>query len=152
MEKPANYWKQAARKFRWNGIFWSFLLIGSLAIGLYYLIGFYTDWLKGQEIKVQLDTVSGIVIFGTVLAVYAFLVRTFSRLTFSTFHLMRDAEEREQLTYLYLSLINEGNIDEKSRNIILQSLFSRSETGLLAGDSGPTMPSFVEMTTPNKQQ
>ena len=29
----------------------------------------------------------------------------------------------------------------KSRDIILQALFSRSETGLLTGDSAPAMPS-----------
>ena len=87
-----------------------------------------------------MNTVQGIVIFATLLAVYGILIRVLSRLTFSAFHLMRDAEEREQLTYLYLSLINEKKIDEKSRDIILQALFSRSETGLLSGESAPTMP------------
>jgi hypothetical protein len=63
-----------------------------------------------------------------------------SKLTFSSFHLMRDSEEREQLTYLYLSLNNEGQIDGTSRELVLQALFSHSETGLLNGESGPTMP------------
>ena len=140
MEKPAEYWKKAAKKFRAEGVFCALLLIISLGLGADYLSNFFTDWLKGQELKVQLNTIQGIVIFGTFLAVYAILIRVLSRLAFSAFHLMRDAEEREQLTYLYLSLINEKKIDEKSRDIILQALFSRSETGLLTGESGPTMP------------
>ena len=57
---------------------------------------------------------------------------------------MRDAQERELLTYLYLSLHKDKEIDESSRNIILQALFNRSETGLLANESGPTMPGIVE--------
>jgi hypothetical protein len=58
---------------------------------------------------------------------------------------MRDAEEREQLTYLYLSLSIEAVIDEGSREIVLQALFSRSETGLLINEHGPTMPSLASI-------
>ena len=53
---------------------------------------------------------------------------------------MRNAEESEKLTYFYLSLLSENRVDESSRDIILQALFSRTETGLLAGDSTPSMP------------
>lgn len=63
-----------------------------------------------------------------------------SRLAFSSFHLQRDAEERQQLTYVYLALSNETHADEESGKIILQALFSRAETGLLASESEPTMP------------
>jgi hypothetical protein len=63
---------------------------------------------------------------------------------------MRDAQEREQLTYLYLSLTDEAAIDKESRHIVLQALFSRSETGLLAQEHGPTMPStdLIKAATP----
>ena len=140
MEKPAKYWNKAAKKFRAEGVLFGVLLIISLFLGAGYLSNFFTEWLKGQELQVQLDSLQGIVIFGTFIAVFAFLIRVLSRLTFSSVHLMRDAEEREQLTYLYLSLINEKKIDEGSRDLILRALFSRSETGLLTGESGPTMP------------
>lgn len=59
---------------------------------------------------------------------------------FSNFHLARDAEEREKLTYMYLALISNGEFNEEERKIVLQSLFSRSDTGLLKEDSSPTMP------------
>lgn len=61
----------------------------------------------------------------------------------STYHLYRDAQERKQLTYLYLSLKKESDIPDADRHIILQSLFSRADTGLLKEDSSPTMPSGV---------
>ena len=152
MAKPAEYWNNAAKKFRLEGIICAVFLVVSLVLGAVYLSNFFTDWLTGQELQVQLNTVQGIVIFGTLLAVYGILIRVLSRLAFSAFHLMRDAEEREQLTYLYLSLINEKKIDEKSRDIILQALFSRSETGLLTGESAPTMPSVGMSEIVNPKQ
>ena len=145
LEKPAEYWKKASQKFESQGRKWVRYLIGFLVAGIISFAVFFRYWLMGQEIPVELDTVQGIVIFSTMLALFAFLVRILSRLAFSAFHLMRDAEEREQLTYLYLSLTKEKTIDQKSRNLILQALFSRSETGLLSGESGPSMPGAHEI-------
>lgn len=145
LEKPAQYWKTAARKFGVQGGLWSLALLASLLLGVVYFSAFFEDWLEGKQLAVQLSTVQGVIIFGTILAVYAFMVRVLSRLTFSSFHLMRDAEEREQLTYLYLSLVNDNKIDETSRDLVLQALFCRTETGLLVVESGPTMPGAGEI-------
>ena len=150
LSKPAEYWRKTAEKLKRQGSKGLFSLIGFLLLGVGLLAWFYINWLTGREMAVQLDTLQGIVIFGSILAVYVFLIRTLSRLTFSAFHLMRDAEEKEHLTYLYLSLINEKKIDETSRDLVLQALFSRSETGLLAGVHGPTMPSLTEIANSNK--
>ena len=136
------YWQDAAKKYKTQGERWVGGLTVSLVAGLICFTILFDTWLEGHAIGVQLDTVQGVILFGTVLAIFAFLVRTFSRLTFSSFHLMRDAGERELLTHLYLSLINEKKMDESSRDIILQALFSRTETGLLTGDSSPTMPNL----------
>ena len=136
------YWQDAAKEYKAQGKRWVDCLIVTLVAGLICFTILFDTWLEGRALEVQLDTVQGIILFGTVLAVFAFLVRTFSRLTFSSYHLMRDADERELLTHLYLSLINENKIDESSRDIILQALFSRTETGLLTGDSSPTMPNM----------
>lgn len=52
----------------------------------------------------------------------------------------KDANECYQLTYVYLSLLKEGAVSPEERLIVLQSIFSRSNTGLLKGDSSPTLP------------
>ncbi|WP_226685001.1 DUF6161 domain-containing protein [Shewanella indica] len=140
LEKPATYWKKSAKKYGLQGSLWAIALVATILLGLVFFYNFFDSWLKGQELAVKLNTLQGVVIFGSILAIYAFLIKTISKLTFSSFHLMRDSEEREQLTYLYLSLNNDGQIDGSSRELILQALFSRTETGLLAGESGPTMP------------
>jgi len=79
------------------------------------------------------------------IAAFAYLVRVCGRIAFSCFHLMRDAEEKRQLTYLYLSLSKKDRIDESSRDIVLQALFSRSESGLLGMDSSPTLPNVSDV-------
>jgi Family of unknown function (DUF6161) len=145
LEKPADYWNKAARKYGRHGGLWAIALVSSVLLGIVYFREFYISWLTGHEIAVNVNTIQGVVIFGSLLAVYAFLVRTLSRLTFSSFHLMRDAEERELLTFLYLSLSKDREISESSREIVLQALFSRSETGLLGSESGPTMPGIGDL-------
>ena len=56
----------------------------------------------------------------------------------------RDAEEKCALTSFYLSLINDKKMDpdnEKDlKNIVMNALFARVETGLLKGDNSPTIP------------
>ncbi len=140
LKKPAEYWNKSARKYGIQGSLWSLAIIALVVVGLIYFREFFITWLQGKEIDVKLNSLQGFILFGSIAAVYAYLMRILSRLAFSSFHLMRDAEEREQLTYLYLSLSNETEVDKGSREIILQALFSRSESGLLAQEHGPTMP------------
>jgi hypothetical protein len=140
LQKPADYWAKAAKRYGLQGSLWALAIVAAIVVGLVYFREFFVTWLQGKQMPLQLNSLQGVVLFGSIAAVYAFLLKTLSRLAFSAFHLMRDAEEREQLTYLYLSLSNESAVDEKSREIVLQALFSRSETGLLTNESGPTMP------------
>jgi|GEM_PF-783974 len=144
LSKPAQYWNDSARNFRtqarWLELLTLFFIIAP--IGLLFSCGkeFIDAWFSSDpnaNITYNIPRM-GIVVF--ILAIYTYLVRLLAKLAFSALHLMRDAQEREQLTYVYLSLINENGIDEKSRDIVLQALFSRTETGLLANENGPTMP------------
>jgi hypothetical protein len=93
--------------------------------------------------------------FGTIVTAYLFLLRMLINLTLSSFHLSLDAREREQLTYVYLALVKKGQdenqelIAEKERAIVLQSIFSRADTGLLKGDSSPTIPGELSQLIKN---
>lgn len=145
LEKPAEYWKTSASKLRNQGVLFTTILLFVVAIGVYGLADFFKIWLLKGEQPINLASVQGIVLFGSIAAVYAFIIKVLARLTFSSFHLMRDAEEREQLTYLYLSLTEGSDVDKESREIVLQALFSRSETGLLSQEQGPAMPGAGEI-------
>lgn len=145
LKKPAEYWAKSARKYGIQGGFWTLAIVAMVVVAAINFQEIFVTWLQGRETPVQLNTIQGVILYGSLAGVYAFLLRVLSRLAFSSFHLMRDAEEREQLTYLYLSLTNEAEIDKESRDIVLQALFSRSETGLLAQEHGPTMPGASEV-------
>lgn len=140
LDKPAQYWNKAARRYGRQGWAWVAAIILLVVVALVNFQDFFVHWLSGKELDFKLTSFQGVILFGSIVATYAFVLRIFSRLAFSSFHLMRDAQEREQLTYLYLSLTNEAAIDKESRDIVLQALFARSETGLLTHENGPAMP------------
>ncbi len=91
------------------------------------------------------STIKGFLILATIISIAVYLIRVAAKMTFSSFHLERDAEERRQLTLVYLALMKGGDATQEDREIILQSLFSRADIGILGGDSAPTMPtSFID--------
>ena len=140
IEPAAKHWRDSASRLRIQGGILGTLIMITVVIGLVAGGYLFHIWLSHEKLPIDLTSLQGVLITITVLAIYAYILRLLSRMTFSCFHLMRDAEEREQLTYLYLALSNQTDVDEKSREIVLQALFSRSETGLLTNEHGPVMP------------
>ncbi len=151
LKKPAEYWNLRATELKkegWRSLYW---LIGLVSIGfisLYFLLWqtpegmLKTFFSNDKSIAIRWS-----IIFVTFLSFLAFGIRALTKVTFSSFHLARDAEERERLTFVYLALIKDASIDKSDRQLIMQSLFSRADTGLLKDDSSPTMPgtnSFID--------
>jgi hypothetical protein len=148
LEAPAKYWKDRGTLLKKEGKNYLNWLIGISVIAaillftLLMLLG--TDYFEAAFN----DKIKGIkwsIILITIVSLLAFTIKILSKMTFSSFHLSRDAEEREQLTHFYLALKKDTTIEPEERQLILQSLFSRADTGLLKEDSSPTMPtSFIE--------
>ena len=144
LEAPVKYWQDRSTKYKKQGGWWLVGLVLSivLIVGILIVVLYDTPGVFGYNIfKGEPQAIKGLVVFALIITFLSFLVSVFSRLTFSSYHLQRDSEEREQLTLVYLALIKEGKLDEKDRAFVLQSLFSRVDTGLLKGDSSPSMPS-----------
>lgn len=143
LEAPAKYWKDRATLLKKEGKNYLNWLIGisiiaaTLLFTLLLLLGNdYFDAAFNDKIK----GIKWSIILITIVSLLAFTIKILSKMTFSSFHLSRDAEEREQLTHFYLALKKDTTIDPQERQLILQSLFSRADTGLLKEDSSPTMP------------
>lgn len=147
LEGPVAYWQQRARKYTVSGWIWiGFLVTAALISMVVFLLIFFNYPTDFQRDKLDLVAVKGLAIVITLISMVGYILHILAKLTLSSFHLVRDAEEREQLTWLYLSLSNEKKMEDKDREIVLQALFSRAETGLLGGDSAPTMPSLGSVT------
>ena len=146
LEAPANYWNKRAIKLKDEGNKHLNKLIGISVISailLFALLFFIGDDYFKSVFSDNLKGIKWSIILITIVSLLAFCIRILARLTFSSYHLSRDAEEREQLTHFYLALKHDTSVSDNDRQLILQSLFSRSDTGLLKEDSAPTMPSGI---------
>lgn len=145
LKGPAEYWDELAKSYRGRG--WWLLgvvgLIGVLVFGSLLALLFDCDKLPLlNHVKFDAVTVRASLIFIVLTSVAGYILHLFTRLSISSFHLARDYRERFQLTRVYLALIKDGDIqnEESTRQLILRSIFSRSDTGLLKGDHALTMP------------
>lgn len=143
LESPAKYWSELESKYRTEGFWWlvatvvaSILLIGLLVSILYNI----PSSLNIKYIDFTFESLRSTLILMVIISVGIYLLRLFVKMAISAYHLSRDAKERYQLSYFYLSLINDKAISETDRSVVLQSLFSRVDTGLLKGDSSPAFP------------
>jgi hypothetical protein len=143
LEAPAKYWNDRAVKLKGEGQKWLKALIACSVISILSL-GAVLYFISNSTIKDLFSTSASAIrwsiVFITFVSFLAFAIRIFSKLTFSSYHLVRDAEEREQLAYVFLALKKEKNIDPTEQHLIMQSLFSRADSGLLKDDASPTMP------------
>jgi hypothetical protein len=148
LEEPAKYWEMRAKKMKSRG--WTFAgwLIG-LVFGTCIFLGLLL-WKAPDTIFLSFtgdDKSAAIrwsVIFITFISFVAYCVRALTKGMFSAFHLAADCHERYTLTYFYLSLKKDSTIEHEEKQLIIQSLFSRADTGLLKDDSSPSMPGFIE--------
>ena len=147
LEEPAKYWNKRAEKLNkqgWIAFTTLLVFVGIVVWSLGELL-----WKVPEQIYTsffQDDKSAAIrwsIIYITFISFMAFCIRAITKVMFSSFHLARDCEERHTLTYFYLSLLKDSKVDEKDRQLIMQSLFSRADSGLLKDDSGPTMPNDI---------
>ncbi|HEY4629601.1 MAG TPA: DUF6161 domain-containing protein [Flavobacterium sp.] len=147
LEKPAKYWQKKSTLYFDQGekaksiLIW-IVVITSIFLGLILIIS--PDWIfihvfDGNSTAI----IRWSLVFITLLTLIAFAIKAMTKYMFSSYHLARDAEERHTLTFFYLALLKDTEVKDDDRKLILQSLFSRVETGLLKEDSSPTMPNDI---------
>lgn len=149
LSKPAEFWKKRANRMRIEG----WIALGFIAVFVYTMVKVLSkllfetpDGLYESVFSGDVSAIKWTIVYITLISFLAFVLKVISKFAFSSFHLSRDAQEREMLTFVYLALKNEKGSDfgQEDKSLILQSLFSRADSGLLKEDSSPTMPSFVE--------
>lgn len=147
LEEPALYWSKRAEKLKKQG----WIALGVLVV-LVLIVVFSLGkllWTTPEQIYISFfdgDRSSAIrwsIIYVTFISFMAFVIRAVTKVMFSSFHLSRDCEERHTLTYFYLSLLKDSKVEKEEKQLIMQALFSRAETGLLKDDSSPTMPNDI---------
>lgn len=144
LEAPAKYWRVKSTKYKKdadNAKTILLIIVGISATFLGVILITSPEWIFKNVFKENSTAIiRWSIVFITLVSLFAFTIKAITKVMFSSFHLARDAEERHTLTFFYLSLLKDTTVNEEDRKLILQSLFSRAETGLLKDDSGPTMP------------
>jgi hypothetical protein len=143
LKAPAEYWDKLREEYENKGNMWRKFSMGTalfLIIMLISILYKMPESLKVDINQFKFEDFRATLILTIAVSTCIYMLRLFVKLSLSAYHLSRDAKERYQLTYVYLSLLNEGSISESERNIVFQALFSRADTGLLKGDSSPTLP------------
>jgi len=143
LEGPAKYWDKLHEDYEEKGGQWRDWAIGAslVATGILMCILYnFPECLYMQGQSFSFTSLKGTIVLALIVSILVYLIRLFVKLSISSYHLSRDAKERYQLTHVYLSMIKDAAVDEKDRAIVLQSLFSRADTGLLKGDHSPAMP------------
>lgn len=144
LKKPADYWKERASELKKEGDKFFYILLGLVGfavITLYLLL-----WLTPEGMQKTFFNddrslaIRWSIIYVTFISFLFFAIKAVMKSMFSSYHLSRDAEERQRLTYVYLAMVKDASIDKEDRHLVMQSLFSRADTGLLKEDSSPSMP------------
>lgn len=141
IEKPAEFMLEQANKYK-NSFYWWCLAIVVLSIFLLILLALivspkisFNDKLITISVLSKDVPVYSSIILLAMISLVVYILRIFIKMAISSKHLMEEYKQKYSLTYFYLSLINSGNIqDEKTQNIILTSLFTKADTGLIKND------------------
>lgn len=149
LQEPVQYWNTRATELNKKAnhiLFWIGGASTIMIFAVYMLLWFTPEGLLeslfgGDKSK----AIRWSFVFVIFISIFFVVIRALLKFMFSNFHLARDAEEREKLTYLYISLLSKGDVSEEERKIVFQALFSRSDTGLLKEDSSPTMPGVASI-------
>jgi hypothetical protein len=147
LKEPAKYWSDRAKSLKNQG-WWAFGFLSFFVVAACISLGIvlwtapdqiYLSWFGGDKSA----AIRWTLVYITLLSFLAFAIKVITKFMMSSFHIARDNEERHALTYFYLSLLKDTAVNDNDRQLIMQSLFSRSETGLLKDESAPTMPNDI---------
>ena len=144
LEAPAKYWEDMKKSYSLSGGIWfatSVIMAAGIIVGLVMLLTRLPNIFTEDSHWMDVFKNSAIITIITSVAVY--ILRIMVKMAMSSFHLARDAKERNNLSFFYLALIHDKAITDKERALVINALFSRSDTGLLKSEAGPTMSNNV---------
>ena len=144
LEAPAEHWNAMAKKYNSKGTKWLWISVAAAGVVMGILLTcFFSMEMEQTENISWFGVIRNYVILTATVGIGVYMLRLFVRMCMSCYHQARDAEERSKLASFYLSLFEKGVVSDKERALVINSLFSRADTGLLKGDSGPVMSQNV---------
>ena len=149
--KPAEFMENKANAYKRSSIYWGIatIILSILLLLLMYLILDPNIEMNEKIITIklfsnQMPIYSSIIIF-SMIALVIYVIKLFIKLTLSSKHLSEEYHQKYILTYFYLSLLCDGKIEQKQADVILATLFSKADTGLIKNDTGSETELITKM-------
>ena len=152
LEAPEQLWNERAIEHQKRATKWTWFLIGavlaliSVSVILVLVIHDYSL----NVIKKEISFISESFILISVISFFIYIVRVLIKIVMSNHHLATEYRQKAALTRFYQSLTYAGtDIDKDERLIIINSLFSRVETGLVKTDTSNDSDTILAILSKN---
>lgn len=151
IEAPEILWYNRSKEYREKAKYWTWVLI----VAALALIGSLTG--LGMVIhNYSLDTIQEIpfisksFILVSIISFFVYIIRVLIKIVMSNHHLATEYEQKAALTRFYQALTYAGtDIAQEERIIIIHSLFSKTETGLVKTDSSNDVDAILSVLSKN---
>lgn len=152
IEAPEKLWNERAVEHQKQATIWTYFLIGAvlaLIFTLVLLVIVIHDY-SLNIIKKDLPFISESFILISVISFFIYIIRVLIKIVMSNHHIATEYKQKAALTRFYQALTYAGtDIDKEERLIIINSLFSRVETGLVKTDTSNDSDTILAILSKN---
>ena len=137
LEEPEKLWNEKAKNYGKAYKLWGFFVILLSGAIVYFVNKIITEFYFNSKLNSISDNdilnyFPKTFLFVGILSLALYVLRVFVKITLSNKHLQLECEQKAVLTRFYQALVYEGqNINENERLIIFNTLFSKTESGLI---------------------
>lgn len=151
LEAPEKHWHICSKEYREKAKSWTWVLIVAVLVlicslaGLVMVIHDYSlDTIQ------EIPFVSKSFILISIISFFVYIIRVLIKIVMSNHHLATEYEQKAALTRFYQALTKAGtDITKEERIIIIHSLFSKTETGLVKTDSSNDVDVILSVLSKN---
>lgn len=152
LQAPETLWRERAEEHRKQARKWTLFLIFavfSLITALAMLVIVIHNY-SLNIIKKDVPFISDSFILISVISFFIYIIRVLIKIVMSNHHLATEYKQKAALTRFYQALTKAGtNIDKDERLIIINSLFSKVETGLIKTDTSNDSDTLLAILSKN---
>lgn len=151
LEAPERLWKKRSKEHQLLAKKWTRFLIHAVIALIFALVGLvvviHTYF---NSIQSELPFISESFILISVISFFIYIVRILIKIVMSNHHLATEYKQKAALTRFYQSLTKAGtDISKEERLIIINSLFSKVETGLVKADTSNDSDTILAILSKN---
>lgn len=152
LEAPENLWNNRAEEHEKQARNWAIFLVFAI-VALIFTLGKLVLVIHDYSlntIKNEIPFISESFILISVISFFIYIIRILIKIVLSNQHLATEYKQKAALTRFYQSLTKAGtDISKEERLIIINSLFSKVETGLVKTDTSNDSDTILAILSKN---